>query len=51
MNSVLKISASGPGEAAITVISKADLKGQNFNITFPQFPSIPVQKVIRQEQQ
>lgn len=51
MNSILKISASGPGEAAITVISKADLKGQNFNITFPQFPSIPVQKVIRQEQQ
>ncbi len=49
MNSNLKITAFGPGEAAIILKGKANLKGQTFNVAFPQFPSIPVQKVIRYE--
>lgn len=49
MNSKLKIMASGPGEAAIILEDMADRKDQKFSIAFPQFSSIPIQKVLRQE--
>lgn len=48
MSSQLKVLASAPGEATIILVGKAQHYGDVLTISFPQFSSVPSQKVLQQ---